>query len=184
MVVPLNGSASTSRHGLPVLRLAARSSATLIMQTDQPVLINTHWLGRRLWCSGDDCPGCDLAPCRTVTYFLALVDVPSRQFPVLVETTPHEMSRLAGFCQMDGYVIGSGLVVEASRAKPRSPIRFEPMGCDGTVLQKYQPSTVAVAAAAVLAGLPTPDEDSDLESYAITIQAAAVDRLRRAISES
>lgn len=169
---------------LPVLRLGARGFVRLSWQTDTFLAVNTHWLGRRYWCCEDQCPGCELAPTRTVCYWVALWDDLGTWRPVLVETTPNELARVEALAVQGGWRLGSGLQVEASRNKSRSPIRFEPIADGGLVLDEFTGARRALAAAAVLAGVPLPKTETDLRDYFERVQPAVRQLLERAIASA
>lgn len=136
----------------------------MVVQSEDAGSVNTHWVGRRLWCAEEDCPGCAHAPIRTVCYFVATVEMPGSCRPVLVETTPSELCRLSGFLQMANLKFGPGLRLLASKRYAKSPTRFEPIDGSGVVVESLTPMGKAWSAAAVLAGLPLPlDDETEVE---------------------
>lgn len=181
-MVELNGSSNRSRFSLPVLKLSPRSGVELTIQSMEPVCVTTHWIGRRLWCAGEDCPGCQVSPCRSVAYLIATYEHLGSERVVLVETTPQELSRVAGFVAMGEYKPGSGLKVYASKAKKQSPTRLEVVGDGGKIVSDFADTRRAVAAASVLAGVPLPAADSSLEAYFERIKPAVRQILEAAIA--
>lgn len=182
-MVELNGSSNRSKFSLPVMKLGPRSGVELTIQSVEPVCIATHWIGRRLWCAGDDCPGCEVAPTRSVAYLIATYEHLGSSRVVLVETTPQELSRLAGFVQMGAYTDGPGLRVYASKQKKQSPTRLEPVGDGGKVVTGFNDTRRTVAAASVLAGVPLPAADASLEAYFQRVKPAVRQLLAAAIAK-
>lgn len=172
LMVHFNGSPTKSALSLPIARLAPGMRQELVQQSAEWVCVNTHWFGRRLWCGGDGCPGCDSAPTRTVAYCVVGWQSPDRFQPLLLESTPQELARLNGLTQMEGLEIAPGLVFEATKAKKQSPTRLEPIRAGGLTLPEFSPPRIALAAAAVLAGAPVPAADDSFESYLTRIQPA------------
>lgn len=184
MGMPINGAASRSAAALPLLKLCARGRTELTLQSADVVLINTHWIGRRLWCAETECPGCDAAAIRTVAYFVGMWPGPAGPRPLLVETTPNELARLQGFVEMQGLSVEPGLVIECSREKPKSPLRMEPVRAGGHVVDAFRAPRRALAAAAVLAGVPGPTADSEIDGYCERVKPVLRSLLERAIAKS
>lgn len=183
MMSPINGSAGKSASALPLLRVRPGSSTEVVVQSEDVVYVNTHWLGRRLWCCMEDCPGCQHSPIRTVGYFAAVVELPQGPRPVLIETTPNEMCRLDGFLQMAKLEFKPGLLLEASKRYKPSPVRFEPIAASGRVVDALRPVRRALSAAAVVAGLPLPlDGEADLD-FADRISEAVRRQLQLALAK-
>lgn len=180
---PINGPGSRSSHALPVLKLAAGGVMRLTVQSDNAIFVNTHWVGRRLWCCEEDCPCCEVNPVRTVGYFVASFMSGSKARPLLVETTPNELARLDGFLSMESMVFGSGLVLDASRRLNRSPVRFEPVDMEGWVCPKWRSIRRALAAASVLAGVVAPDEGEDPMAYMDRIRLMLRSHLQRSVQK-
>jgi len=184
VVYSLNGSGSHSAFALGVVKVPPRTRQRLTWQSAGVLNINTHWIGRRLWCAEEDCPGCGVAPTRTVSYVVVTWDNLGELRPQLLETTPHELQRLEALGQMEGLELEPGLVLDASRNKSRSPTRLEPVACGGKVLDKLKPPRICVAAASVLAGVPLPAADDDLQAYVDRIKPALRVRLEQAIAQA
>jgi hypothetical protein len=182
-MISFNGSSARSSYALPVLKVQPSRSAFVTMCSEDLVIINTHWLGRRLWCADEDCPGCEVSPLRSVVYFVAVADLPGGMKPYLVETTPNEINRLSSLCQMSGHKLESGLVIECRKKSKRSPMRFEPLDSGHPVPSEYKPVRRTLAAAAVLGGVPLPAAEASLTDYLAKIRPAILHSLRKAISE-
>lgn len=181
-MVSLNGSAPSAGNALPVLKVNARGLVDCVLQSSDFVVINTHWLGRRLWCVGENCPGCSFASIRSLAYAIVTVDRAGKKCPTLLECTLGELSRVQGLADMEGYEVAPGLRLQASRSKPRSPLRIEPTGVGGVIVPALASPRKTVAAAAVLASLPSPGEGTTLTDYFASVLPAVRTKLERAIA--
>lgn len=181
-MVNLNGESHRSVFGLPVLKLAPSRKALLTMQSEDILIINTHWLGRRVWCANEGCPACEISPVRGVGYFIGAVGVDGVLRPHLIETTPNEINRLSAMCQADGLALNPGLIIEASKARQRSPMRLDPTGEGGRVLSDLRPVRRCLAAAAVLANVPLPKAEGSLSKYLEEIRPAILKQIETALA--
>jgi len=179
-MVSLNGDSSRSTHGLPVLKLQPSRSALVTMCSEDILVINTHWLGRRIWCAEADCPACLVSPVRSVAYVVGATVVDGSLRPTLVETTVNEIARMTSVCKAAGFKLDPGLVCEARKARQRSPMRLEPIEEGGRVLGDWTSPRRCLAAAAVLANVPVPAAEGSISEYFAKIRPALLRQIETA----
>lgn len=181
-MVHFNESQAESVHSLQVLRVPAGMRYMLVMASESPVIVRTHWVGRRLWCAGTHCPACDTLPGRSVAYSVVIDWRDTGPVPLLLECTAREMDLLdreACACELG---FGPGLRFEASRAKKRSPLRFRPVSDKAESLAAFAPVKRALNAAAVLGGYAPARDEESLVDYSLRLRVAVINRLERAMA--
>jgi hypothetical protein len=187
-MLTINALSGTQTFALPVLRVKPGKAVDAIIQSRASFTVSTHWVDRRLWCGGENCPACDSLPQRLITYFVATVLFGPTCRTVLVEST---MTQFVGWLDRAGIphnVDLSGVSVEITRAKAKSALGFQAVGDYDKVLgtPHHEKLTVSpslsgcfpvLASAARIAGLPCPEQAEDPNQFFARIAPAACDLL-------
>lgn len=166
--------ASSGRSGaMPLLRVRSKGNAYAVVQTDEPFSVGTHWLGRRLWCAGAECPACSVSDIREMVYFVVTAKVGNLWRPHLVEVTRHEFEAVTSATKFEGLQWAPGLGLILSRNKQRSPLRMDPVAAPATIEPSLGSVRIAIAAAAKVAGLPTPVLSETVDQFGRRVAKAA-----------
>lgn len=177
----VNGNGQRYSAGLGVLKLKPRQRVQVHLQTEAPLEVWTHWLGRRLWCLGEGCPACEHVSGRLMVYSIGTVHADSGTMPFLIETTGPAWERMAMLAESSGLTVGPGLIIELTRDKPRSPLRLDPLEAGGKQLEPLRSWRRAASAAAKLAALPSPHDGETCEEFSARLRPRVLHMLEVAI---
>lgn len=162
-----------SSAALTLLKMKPGHQIELTIQSEAPIWIETHWLGKQVWCSGEGCLACTNMKPRSKAYFLATIESGNRALPFLIEIVQASMHRLAESTMSDGVLWQKGLVVVATKAAKNKPLLLTYLKTGGAVLESLTSGQRTLAATALLAGMPLPGQEESNEEYSSRVRPFA-----------
>lgn len=159
--------------GLPMCRVAAGGTVRVLLCSDFPLAIGTHWCGSSVVCVGRDCPLCEVGPSRVSVFSIVRPYVAEKiGSPCLLEMSAGSYARLDGLFRMEGVRWMAGASCVLSRRRANSPLCVEPI--TGLPLANVEalPVSTTLKAVCVLLKLPQPLDEEDPADWAIRMRPA------------
>lgn len=167
-------------YALPVLRVEPSQCFSVCIQSPRPLWVATHWKDRELLCAGPECSACSHLPRRVKAFLVGVLATDRGRHAVLLEVPQTSMAKLLGMLTMEQWEFEPGLVVEVRRAKPRSPLRLEPVGPGGEVFPELRAEVRLMQAFACLFSLPLPADVDTIETWSPSLRGVVMARLAAA----
>lgn len=156
-----------------VLRLRNGSKAEAVLLSQAFFSLTTHWVGRTVPCSIEDCDLCELVPGRGLHYIATHVN--GEIF--MVELGGQSAAHLEQHVKLLHGGMKPGLVLELSRRGEKLPVRSEVVRFKENVTPISALNLAAHALA--LYRFPVPNPTEDLDRYSRRCCAIAIGRNRQ-----
>lgn len=155
-----------SAFALSLLKVSGGSRCDAVVQSSQPIWLDTHWIGLQILCPGSDCPLCRSLSSRSQGYLVVTVELQGETKPFLLEFTGTSALRFQERLQFFQLELKSGLELSLFRKGKRTPLVIEPGASDRLVDPQLAADRRLLNAIAVIFGLPLCEAVSSREIWA------------------
>jgi len=151
-------------HRWHVVRLSSGSKTEVVVLSQQFFAVTTHWVGRTVLCSGDECVLCDLLPSRGLFYLAVFCAGQTR----LLELGAQSASHLEQHCKLLHGGLRAGLVLELSRRGAKQPVHSEVVRFQAGA--ESVPLLLLATRVMALYKFPPPNSEEALVEYEVRVR--------------